>query len=534
MAGASSILNRITSMENEFETNEDIFGEEIPLDGSTQQLVDEICARMVLFAEELAGHELFDYQKHLILRIFESVITGDAETVTGLQARQSGKTETVGCAVATMMILLPKLAPMFPELLGKFEKGVWVGCFAPTGDLSDIIFSRIVDRLTSENATEIMLDPEINDEVGGRGKIIRLKNSGSFCRKQTAHPSAKIEGSSYHLVVIDESQDCDDTVVRKSIHPMLAFYAGTIVKIGTPSTRKGDFYKQIQLNKRRQVQRGSKQNHFEANWRACARNNKNYALFVKKEIERLGEESDEFQMAYNLKWLLDRGMFVSASVLDPDDPEFLGDKSMQIVDQWYATHVVVGIDPARELDSTVVTVLWVDWEREDAFGYRHHRILNWLEITGEKWEEQYAQIYHFLQNYNVLKIGVDAQGMGDAVAERLQVVMGPYIEVEKFDSTRPAQSARWKNLQSLMQRRMLMWPAHAWTRRLRTYRRFSQQMADAEKHYFGDHMMVEAPEEAGAHDDYVDSLAIAAMTSTYDEMPEVETVVNPFATHRRR
>ena len=64
-------------------------------------------------------------------------------------------------------------------------------------------------------------------------KVLRL-SSGSYCRRQTANPRAKIEGASYHIIIMDEAQDADDTVVRKSIHPMLAFYAGTIVKIGTP------------------------------------------------------------------------------------------------------------------------------------------------------------------------------------------------------------------------------------------------------------------------------------------------------------
>ena len=78
---------------------------------------------------------------------------------------------------------------------------------------------------------------------------MKLSN-GSRCRRQTANPRAKIEGSTYHIIVVDECQDADELVIRKSIHPMLASTGGSMVKIGTPGYHKGDFYKAINLNKR--------------------------------------------------------------------------------------------------------------------------------------------------------------------------------------------------------------------------------------------------------------------------------------------
>jgi phage terminase large subunit-like protein len=129
-----------------------------------------------------------------------------------------------------------------------------VGIFAPVDDQADIVFSRIVTRLTSERAVQMLLDPEIDEKVDGKSKVIRLKG-GSFCRRQTANPRAKIEGASYHIILIDECQDADEGVIRKSIHPMLAFYAGTIVKIGTPGYHKGDFWKaRVRLQGRQPLQ----------------------------------------------------------------------------------------------------------------------------------------------------------------------------------------------------------------------------------------------------------------------------------------
>jgi hypothetical protein len=75
---------------------------------------------------------------------------------------------------------------------------------------------------------------------------------------------------------------------------------------------------------------------------------------------------------------------------------------------------------------------------------------------------------------------------------------------------------------------MLSFPAHAKTRRLRVWKRFMQQMTDAEVQYKGNNFMVAAPDEAYAHDDFVDSLAIACAMTVDLVMPEVETSGNPF------
>jgi hypothetical protein len=495
------------------------------LDELSQKFVDTLIDKMMDFLKVLVGHDLHPYQKPLARRIMESVIINDGEEVTALASRQSGKSETVADTVATLMILLPRLAKLYPDLLGKFKDGVWVGLFAPTESQAETLFGRAVTRLTSERAVDIMGDVEIDDSavrVGGVTRQIKLKKSGSTITMMTANPRAKIESKSFHLIVIDECQEADDFVVSKSISPMLAYYAGTMVKTGTPTTSKNNFYRSIQLNRRRQTTKGNRQNHFQWDWKDVAKFNPNYEKFIRKEMLRIGEESDEFQMSYNCKWLLERGMFITSSIMDE-----LGDTSQELVKVWHKTPVVVGIDPARKTDSTVVTVVWVDWDRPDEFGYFDHRILNWLEMQGDDWEEQYYQIVNFLSNYDVLAVGVDANGVGDAVAQRLKLLL-PRAEVMSLTSSPSEQSKRWKHLQALIQRKMIAWPAHAKTRRLRTWKRFYQQMVDAEVQYKGPNFLVAAPDESYAHDDFVDSLSIACSLTQDLVMPEVVASSNPF------
>jgi hypothetical protein len=499
--------------------------EEEELDELSKEFVKQLVDQCIQFMDALVGHSLHPYQQPLARRIIESVIINDGEEITALASRQSGKSETIANTVATLMVLLPRLAKMFPDLLGRFKDGLWVGMFAPVEGQVETLFGRTVNRLTSERALEILGDPEIDDSLGrvaGVTRQIKLKNSGSSLMMMTANPRAKIESKSFHLIVIDECQEADDFVVSKSISPMLAYYSGTMVKTGTPTTHKNNFYRSIQLNKRIQTSRGKRQNHFEWDWRSVAKINKNYEKFIRKEMLRIGEDSDEFQMSYCNKWLLERGMYVTSTVM-----EELGDKSAEVQKTWFRTPVVVGVDPARKMDSTVVTVVWVGWDRPDEFGYFDHRVLNWLELQGDDWEDQYFQIVNFLSNYDVLAVGVDANGVGDAVAQRLKILL-PRAEVHAVGSSQPEQSKRWKHLKALIDRRMIGYPAHAKTRRLRTYKRFLQQMTDLETKYTGPNFLAAAPDEAHAHDDYADSLAIAVSLTADLTMPQVEMTHNIF------
>jgi hypothetical protein len=514
-------------VEPAYEDPEELLDEspEIQLDELSKEFVSALIDKIMEFMKLLVGHELHAYQEPLARRVIESVIINDGEEVTALASRQSGKSETIANTVATLMVILPRLAKMYPDLLGKFGDGIWVGMFAPIQSQVETLYGRTVSRLTSERALEVLGDPEIDDmatKTPGVVRNIKLKNSGSTLMMMTANPRAKIESKSFHLIIIDECQEADDFVVSKSIAPMGAYYNATIVKTGTPTTFKNNFYRAIQLNKRRQTERGKRQNHFQWDWRDVAKFNPNYEKFIRKEMLRIGEDSDEFQLSYNCKWLLERGMFVTSSIM-----EELGDTSQELVKSWHRSPVVVGVDPARKIDSTVVTVVWVDWDRPDEFGYYDHRVLNWLEIQGDDWEEQYFQIVNFLGNYDVLAIGVDSNGVGDAVAGRLKVLM-PRAEVIAITSSPTEQSKRWKHLQALIQRQMVSWPAHAKTRRLRLWKKFFQQMTDAEVQYKGPNFLVAAPDEAHAHDDFVDSLAIACSLTQDMVMPTVEVSSSPF------
>jgi Terminase RNaseH-like domain len=514
-------------METETLDEEEVLIPQLEVDRLSEGFIEQLVERLILATEEFCDVKFYPYQLPIAQGIIRSIVLGDGEEITLIASRQSGKSEVLSNVIASLMVWLPNLAPVFPDWLEKFKGGFKVGIFAPVDDQAETVWSRVVSKLQSERAEEFFLDPDIEDKAvpgGGKGKTIILRNNKSLCRMQSCHPRAKIESKTYHFVLIDETQEADEEKITKSIKPMLAWNNGTLVMAGTAQRYKCYFLKSIQANKRRDVAGGRKhrQCHFEYDYKVASKYNDNYRRYVEKERIRLGEDSDEFRMSYLNEWILDKGMFVTMDRL-----EALYDNSMPIIKEWWKTPVVAGIDVARSNDSTVATVVWVDWDYPDPFGFYEHRVLAWLEINNLEWEQQYFKIIDFLRNYNVIKVGVDAQGVGGAVAERLGILMQG-IDVVAVGSDAKAQNDRWTHLTQLIQRQQLVIPGHSYARRTRPWKRFNQQMLDLERIDRGPYMLAAAPDERNAYDDYPDSLALACAMTVDDSMPTISVINNPF------
>lgn len=488
-----------------------------------QQFVDGLAEQLLTFTDALSGHPLYPYQRPFAKRLFQSLIIGDGQIITALFSRQSGKSETVANCVATAMVMLPRLAKAYPEWLDRFKEGVWVGAFAPVDYQADILYSRILQRLKSKRAKEIFADPNIDEKLIGNGNPVSLR-CGSSVTKNTAHPSANIEGDTFHIILVDECQRAKSSVINNSIMPMATATGGTKVFTGTPGYEKNVFFDTIQKNKRRAVAPGAVwNNHYQVDWKEAAKYNQWYEQQALQELMRLGEDSDEFRRQYCNQWLLEKGMFTTSQQLDG-----LGDERMrELVRTYTRTPVVVGVDLGRKQDRTIVTVVFVDWDHPDSFGYYHHRILNWLDLEGVDWEEQYFQVLEFLRRYNVWKVGVDTNGMGDVWIDRMRRLM-PQLDFVDLGSSPTEQSRRWKYLRELLSMGKISWPGGEAVQATRVWRRFRQEMEDLEIEFKGPNVLGKAPTAQDAHDDYPDSLAMACILTTVEEESSVESCPNYF------
>jgi hypothetical protein len=496
-----------------------------------EALVEELVEIHWQFARAYTGIELQPFQEDFGRAMLRSIVGNRGDELTGLISRQSGKTELMADMIVAIMVLLPRLARIerYAHLLEKFKRGVWVGLFAPTEAQIQTMFDRIKDRFSSDQAEAIRAeDDDLNDPPDIKGSVITLKKCHSLVRMSTCNLRAKIESKTYHVIIIDEAQGADETMITKSIGPMGARTNATRIMIGTPDIQIGYFYKAIKRNKRLFTEHGGVQRHFEYNWKTVAKYNPDYGKYIEGEKEKFGEDSDEFRMAYMVQWILERGMFITTTRLDD-----LGDRTMPRVKQFNGP-CYAGIDPARKIDSTVVTIVWPDFNNPNENGLYPHRVLDWLEMPGEGWEEQYFRIQEFLSRYNVQAVAVDEGGVGDTVVDRMRHILPSYVDVVSKSSSPKAQSERWKYLIRLLTEThqdtgpLLRYPAHPEARRTKTWKRFYQQMSELEKKYQGAYLLAEAPTENGAHDDFCDSLALACSVTESTELPTVEVSDNFF------
>lgn len=505
---------------------------------STAELVN----RTFTFCEVYSGKTMFPYQEQFSKRVIRSVLENDGEEITALFSRQSGKSETIALTVGGMMILLPTLAnlPMFADdiRLRMFKDGLWVGIFAPCQRQAQITYSRIKNRIQCKEAQIVLADPEFNlTFTTSNGQTVALSN-GSFATAVSASDGSNIEGESFKLIICEECQDISNYKIRKSIHPMGAAYNASIIKIGTATTFKGDFYEAIQRNKREAETRSSHiRNHFEYDCDVAAKYNPKYAKYVEKEKKRLGENSDEYLMSYKLKWIIERGMFIDITKFEANNCEFSLEREMS---NKIATHVV-GIDVGGKGDPTVVTVVEVDWDmpvimesrtnedtgEDEVYSAYNTYIIDWLCISGvPDYEEQYAMIMDYLSHFSIARLVCDATREA-ALSHRLRANLN--CEVIPFIFTPKSKSELYKNLDREISAGRAKVCAGDETQQTREYQDFLLQLGELQKGYSGANLVVAHPNEKGAHDDYPDSWALAVYgCGSRGEVDHTETKKNSF------
>ena len=502
----------------------------------------ELVTRIFTFCEVVTGRTMFPYQEQFAKRVIRSVLENDGEEITALFSRQSGKSETIAVTVSGLMVILPVLAnmPMFADdsRLKMFKDGFMVGIFAPSQRQAQTTYGKIRGRVQSKYAQAVLEDPEFRITfTTSNGQTVALSN-GSFVTAMSASDGSNIEGESFMLIICEEAQDISNFKVRKSIHPMGAAYNATLIKIGTATTFKADFYDAIQRNKNIDAERkGHIRNHFEYDCDIASKYNPKYAKYVEKERRRLGEKSDEFLMSYKLKWIIERGMFVDISVFEVANTEPMLER---IMSDKRANHVA-GIDLGGKGDDTIITITEVDWsmpvimetrindetgEEETYVAYNTY-LVDWCCISGvPDYEEQYYLINDYLDNFRLSRIVCDATREA-SVAHRLRA--NRKEEVIPYIFTQKSKSELYKHLDKEIVSGRARVCGGEKTKQTPEYDNFMLQLGDLQKGYSGANMVVCHPEERDAHDDYPDSWALSVWGCSFEgERNETETKANKF------
>lgn len=522
---------------------------------SYDEMID-LAERCFVFCKEASGVELYPYQEEFGRRICQSVLMEDGEEITALFARQSGKTETVSCVTVGLCVILPTLARMdglkLDDRINKFKDGLWVGIFAPSYELAGIMHSRMASRMQSDSMLKVLQDPELGIDLQGGRKVLRLPN-GSYVDANSAGPQANIEGKTYHLIICEETQDISNYKIRKSIHPMGASTNASMVKIGTPNQHKNEFFDACERNRKKthsgQVNLPC---HFQYDYEYPSRFNPRYRQYIEREIDRLGYDSDEFRMSYRLHWLLERGHFIAPEIFDAcgiKEKSKIREKIKGKYVHFVRSHVpynsdshtenmVASLDIGRSNDSTVLTVAKVWWDNPiNVSGEeRHHiHIVNWLEIEGDDHESQYPQILHYLSNYKIGSLIVDATGRGDPIYDRLYAdLYDEGVHVHPFIFNQRSKHEGYMTLYQEIREQRLTYPAGDHAKSMKKWQRFVRQMYDLQKNWKGKYLDVHAPTSkkkssgsGDAHDDYADGLMMLCYLVNKKTMG-IEISNNPF------
>jgi hypothetical protein len=506
---------------------------------------------------------LFPYQKEFGLRLIQSLLLEDTEAITALFSRQSGKTEVLAVLIPPLMVLLPILAKTEglkeDTRINKFKDGLFIGIFAPNFDTAAIMYTRACKKMTCDSMKEIVKDPEINLELPEDKKgIIKLAlSNGSFCLCHSAGPNAKIEGKTYHIIILEECQGISDSKIKSEIHPMGAAVGATLIKIGTCSPIPGDFYETCTRNKQKDLENEGRKDylqlHFEFDYKHAAFYNYRYRLYVKKEIERMGFESDEFKMKYRLFWLMETINFLTPEVIKSCGIKTKNRlqiklegvrKRLNFIRSSYpltadraTDNQVASIDIGRDNTSTVVTIGKVWWENPiDFYGDKRYfiHIQNWYELSGDDHETQWPLINAFLGNFNLGSLIVDATGEGSAISDRLvKKYQGSLTKVVRFKFNAANKHNGYKVFNEELVANRFTYPAGKGAKRQVKFRKFLKQMTKLEKTYKGAYLDVRAPKTRSKtdpqFDDYPDSgMMLCWLVNKAQRMYVVEETDNPF------
>jgi len=135
-------------------------------------------------------------------------------------------------------------------------------------------------------------------------------------------------------------------------------------------------------------------------------------------------------------------------------------------------------------------------------------VLNWLELRGENYQDQFQMIRDFLNNYQVVAIAIDSTGQGDFMPdtfERETQWQDENSGLYRVKFSAVSKDLMYKNLKVSIKELLTTLPIQD----KKNGEKFRQQMLDLQQEYKGQLLSVHHPDSNDAHDDYPDSWALA-------------------------
>lgn len=403
-------------------------------------------------------------------------------------SRQGGKTHGVGHTGGFALTFFPQM----------FRRKLRIGIFAAQLNQSQISYA--IMRTSIRHAKAMMMLSKQEEKFVAEQENARqlILPDGSFVVTAPISKISLIEGLTLDLIIIDEAQLADDDIVDHSIRPMGKTTNAPIVRIGKAGTKINHFYRMGQAGKVKKFyfEDVAKQRRQLYEKTRDARH-LIYEQSVRSDIVEYGKDSDYIQREYFGKWQIGTGQFTTFEQI-----EAIEDKDRKQTFHHQKTECFAGIDTAKHPDSTVVTVIRYNAKR------KKKELLNWMELRGENYQDQFDKIKYFLSNYNITALAIDSTGQGDFMPDMFEAHTEWSSETSglyrvKFSA--PSKDMMYKNLKVSIQELLTTLP----NLDTKIGGRFRQQMLDLQQKYNGQLLSVSHPDDPNAHDDFPDSWALA-------------------------
>ena len=358
--------------------------------------------------------KLRPYQQEVARAVLNSILNRRGLTISVEIARQGGKNEL--SAHLELLLLTLYMA----------QGGNLIKC-SPTFKPQTIIsMSRLKDRL-DDFGFNGLYRPQM-------GYIIQLGEARAVFL--SAEESSSVVGHTAEILLeIDESQDVSKEKYTKEFRPMGSATNATCVHYGTTWDDSTLLEEIKQGNLELEKQDGIKR-HFRYDWQEIARCNPDYARYVDRERERLGESHPLFRTQYALLPIKGGGGFLSRQQI----AQMLGSHPRLHSPPKTGLSYIAGVDLAGEAeqgkdellltpkprqDSTVITIAQID-AAPSSDGVL--RIVEQYQWTGIAHSQLYPRMVQILLNlWNCHRIAVDATGIGQPVASFLRKEMGSRV-----------------------------------------------------------------------------------------------------------
>lgn len=404
-------------------------------------------------------------------------------------SRQAGKTTAVVHTAEFIMTYISEL----------YKKPIHIGIFAPQIEQARTDFERLKNALRPIKDL-IIQDDETTKSIKERenAKTLVLPN-GSSAWIAPVTTTSKPESKTFDIMLFEEAQDLDDKIVQQQIWPIGATTNAPRIYIGTAGT-KLCYFRSLGLGKH------AIKIYFEdiaPQRQAVYEKTKEikhllYEQTVRNEIAKAPEglQSDEIQRPYFGKWLIGTGQFTTMEELQGLETERKYTQSESTMECF------AGIDTAKHPDSTVVTML--RWNKD----LKKKELINWLELRGENYKNQFDIIMDFLHRYNVVALAIDSTGQGQFMPDWIKEESEWADEnsgLYEIKFSAMTKDAMYRNLKVVIKDSLTTLPNLS----TNNSKRFVEQMINLQQQYKGQYLSVAHPDDDKAHDDYSDSWALA-------------------------